>query len=164
MILLDQLTPSKMVVARCLCKETARLMLRSLSSWAVFVLLALASAACGSDEPTTTPSEPAAVSVTENVSETLTVNGAKTFPFTANRAGTVTAKFTALSPDDTITLGLSLGTWNGAACQIIIANDTAKLNATVVGTAQQTGQFCARVYDVGLLTAPTDFTIEMTHF
>jgi hypothetical protein len=164
MILLDQLTPSKMVVARCLCQETVRLMLRSLSSCAVFVLLALASASCASDDPVDTPTEPTAVSVTENLSESLTVNGAKTFPFIANRAGTVTAKFTALSPDDTITLGLSLGTWNGSACQIIIANDTAKLNVSVVGTAQQTGQFCARVYDVGLLTAPTDFTIELTHF
>jgi hypothetical protein len=164
MILLDQLTPSKMVVARCLCQETVRLMLRSLSSCADFALLALASASCASDDPVDTPTEPSAVSVTENLSETLTVNGARTFPFVANRAGTVTAKFTALSPDDTITLGLSLGTWNGSACQIIIANDTAKLNVSVVGTAQQTGQFCARVYDVGLLTAPTDFTIELTHF
>jgi hypothetical protein len=163
MILLDQLTPSKMVVAAC-ARRLFPLMLRSLSSWTVLVLLTLTSAACGSDDAPETPTEPSAVSVTENLTETLTVNGAKTFPFIANRAGTVTAKFTALSPDDTITLGLSLGTWNGSSCQIIIANDSAKLNVTVVGTAQQTGQFCARVYDVGRLTAPTDFTIELTHF
>jgi hypothetical protein len=163
MILLDQLTPSKMVLARCLREETAGLMPRSILSWAVFALLTLAIAACGSD-PVATPTEPSAVSVTENLSETLTVNGARTFPFTANRAGTVTARLSALAPDDTITIGLSIGTWNGTSCQIIIANDQAKLNVSVVGTAQQTGQFCARVYDVGLLTAPTNFTIELTHF
>ena len=152
-----------MVLARCLREETAGLMPRSILSWAVFALLTLAIAACGSD-PVETPTEPSAVSVTENLSETLTVNGARTFPFTANRAGTVTARLSALAPDDTITIGLSIGTWNGTSCQIIIANDQAKLNVSVVGTAQQTGQFCARVYDVGLLRAPTDFTIELTHF
>jgi hypothetical protein len=163
MILLDQLTPSKMVLARCLREETAGLMPRSTLSWAVFAFLTLSIAACGSD-PVEPPTQPSAVSVTENLSETLTVNGARTFPFTANRAGTVTARLSALAPDDTITIGLSIGTWNGASCQIIIANDQAKLNVSVVGTAQQTGQFCARVYDVGFLTAPTAFTIELTHF
>ena len=153
-----------MVLARCLREETAGLMPRSTLSWAVFAFLTLSIAACGSDDTVQTPTPPSAVSVTENLSETLTVNGARTFPFTANRAGTVTARLSALAPDDTITIGLSIGTWNGASCQIIIANDQAKLNVYVVGTAQQTGQFCARVYDVGFLTAPTAFTIELTHF
>ena len=126
--------------------------------------LTVGTVACGSNNAApTTPSEPA-VSVTETYSDTVTVNGAKTTPFTANRAGTVTAKLTALSPDDTITLGLSIGTWNGAACALSITNDSAKLNTSVVGTAQATGQFCARVYDVGQLTAATDYTIEITHF
>jgi hypothetical protein len=34
----------------------------------------------------------------------------------------------------------------------------------VTGTAQSVGQFCARVYDVGKLTAPTDITLDVTHF
>jgi hypothetical protein len=138
---------------------------RSIQTCAFLVLLALGSAACASDDPITTPDDVTPPpTLTETFTETLTVNGGKTFPFVANRAGTVTARYTALAPDDTVTVGLSLGTWNGSTCQIIIANDAAKLNVSVVGTAQQTGQFCARVYDVGLLTAPTDFTIELTHF
>ena len=127
---------------------------------AVFAVLATA---CGSNTPTT-PSGPAPLSVTETFTDTLTVNGAKTQPFTASRAGTVTATIIALSPDESITFGLSLGTWNGSACQVIIANDNALLNTTVTGTAQATGNFCARVYDVGKMTAPTDYTLQVTHF
>ena len=137
---------------------------RSTPFWALSVLLALGSAACGDNNPTTTPDTSPPVSVTESFSDTLTVNGGRTTPFTVSRAGTVTAKITALSPDDSITIGLSLGTWNGAVCQIILANDAAVLNTTITGTAQGTGQFCARVYDVGKLTAATDYTIEVTHF
>jgi len=171
MILLDISRQVRWVVAAMPNLEIPELMPRSTSSSVAFsrvllIVLAAATGAvgCGSDNAPTTPSEPAAVSVTETFSDTVTVNGAKTTPFTANRAGTVTAKLTALSPDDTITLGLSIGTWNGAACALSITNDAAKLNATVVGTAQATGQFCARVYDVGLLTAATNYTLEITHF
>lgn len=127
--------------------------------------IATGTVGCGSDNPTTPPSDTnTAVSVTESNSDTITVNGARTTPFTVNRAGTVTAKITALSPDDTITVGLSIGTFNGASCTLIITNDSAKLNTSVVGTANATGQYCARIYDVGLMTAPTDYTIEITHF
>jgi hypothetical protein len=57
-----------------------------------------------------------------------------------------------------------MGTWNGSACQIILANDNAALNVTLTGTANSVGQFCARVYDVGKLTATVDYSIEVTHF
>jgi hypothetical protein len=124
----------------------------------------VAAAACGSDNIfNPTPGTPP-VSITETVSNTVTVNGALTAPFTVSTIGAVTARLTALAPDDTVTVGLSLGTWNGAACALIITNDAAVLNTTVTGTAQSIGQFCARVYDVGKLTAATDFTIEITHF
>jgi len=126
--------------------------------------VAFAAAACGSDNLLNpTPGTPPA-SVTETLSATVTVNGANTQPFTVSTIGSVTAKITALAPDDTVTVGLSLGTWNGATCTLIITNDAAVLNTTVTGTAQTVGQFCARVYDVGKLTAPTDYTIDITHF
>ena len=125
---------------------------------------ALGAAACGSDPLLNpTPGTPP-TSVTETVNNTITVNGAHTDPFTVSTIGTVTAKITALAPDDTVTIGLSLGTWNGATCTLIITNDAAALNTTVTGTAQTIGQFCVRVYDVGKLTAPTDYSIDITHF
>jgi hypothetical protein len=125
---------------------------------------AFAAAGCGSDNLLNpTPGTPP-TSVTESFTATVTVNGAITQPFTVSTIGTVTARLSALSPDDTVTVGLSLGTWNGAACALTITNDAAVLNTTVTGTAQTVGQFCARVYDVGKLTAATDYTIDITHF
>jgi len=124
----------------------------------------LAATACGSsDILNPTPGTPP-VSVTETYPGTITVNGAFTQPFAVSTIGTVTAKLTSLAPVDTVTIGLSLGTWNGATCTLIVTNDAAALNTTVTGTAQTIGQFCARVYDVGKLTAATDFTIDITHF
>jgi hypothetical protein len=125
---------------------------------------AFAAAACGSNNILNpTPGTPP-VSITEPFDGTVTVNGASTQPFTVSTIGRVDAKITALSPDDTVTVGLSLGTWNGAACALTITNDAAVLNTTVTGTAQTIGQFCARVYDVGKLTSATTYTIVITHF
>lgn len=123
-----------------------------------------AAAGCGNDNIFNPTPGPAPTSVTESFTATITVNGASTQPFTVSTIGTVTAKLSALSPDETVTVGLSLGTWNGAACALTITNDAAVLNTTVTGTAQTVGQFCARVYDVGKLTAATDYTIDITHF
>jgi hypothetical protein len=138
-------------------------MLRSIAFCAL-LLLAPLTAACGDDTVTNTPTAPTPVAVTEQFSGDLNPNGGRTHPFVVQQAGTVSVRLTALSPDDTLTVGLSLGTWNGQVCQIILRNDAAVLNATVVGTAQQTGQFCVSIYDVGRLTASTDYSIDVTHF
>ena len=135
----------------------------SVSTVLCSVLLALGAAACGSDNPTTAPTTDVPT-ITESFSDTVTVNGARTHPFTVSKAGTVTATLIVLSPDSTVTIGLSLGTWNGTSCQIIIANDAAVLNSAATGTAQTGGgSYCVRVYDVGRLTAPTDYTVQVTH-
>jgi hypothetical protein len=57
-----------------------------------------------------------------------------------------------------------MGTWNGAACQILLANDAAAMNITLTGTAQSVGQFCARVYDVGRLANTVSYSLEVTHY
>jgi hypothetical protein len=152
-ILLDRLTPSKIVS-----------MLRFLTFRALLLLAPLA-AACGSDDVTDTPTAPTPVAVTEQFNGTLTPNGGRTHEFTVQQAGTVNVRLSSLTPDDTVVIGLSLGTWNGQVCQVILPNDKATLNTTVTGTAQNTGLFCARVYDAaGTLTASTDYTIDVTHF
>jgi hypothetical protein len=79
------------------------------------------------------------------------------------QTGGVSTTLSAVSPEGT-TIGLSLGTWNGQTCQIILANDNAVQGNSVVGSATSTGTFCARVYDVGKLTGLTDYEISVTHF
>lgn len=123
-------------------------------------------AGCG-DDSSETPTEPTSpVSVVETFSDTLNINGARTHTFVAQRAGTVSAVLVTLAPDDTATVGLSIGTWNGSACQTVIANDNATLagNKSVLGSATGTGAFCVRLYDVGRLTQAIDYSVSVEHF
>jgi hypothetical protein len=126
-------------------------------------LAATTLAGCGSNDTVEPPTTPTPVTVTETFSGTLTVNGAQTHRFAVDRAGTVSAQLKTLS-DQAATVGVSLGTWNGAACTIIISNTAAVLNTTVTGTAQSTGQFCVWLNDVGKLTAGVDYSVDVTHY
>ena len=137
--------------------------MRNFARTLVVLLAATTLAGCGDDDPIDTPSQPTPIAVTETFSGTLTVNGAATHQFAVERAGTVSAQVKTLS-DQAATLGVSLGTFNGAACQIIISNTAAALNTTVTGTAQTTGQFCVWLNDVGKLAGGVDYSIEVTHF
>jgi len=130
-----------------------------------FGLLCLATlvVGCGSDNNTNIPTQPAPVTITQSFSDTLNINGARTHSFTVERAGTVSAQVKALS-DQAATLGVSLGTFNGVTCTIIISNTAAVLNTTVTGTAQSSGQFCVWVNDVGKLAAGLDYTVDVTHY
>jgi hypothetical protein len=138
-------------------------MLRFTPLLAVLLLAPLA-AGCGGDDTPTTPTAPTPVAVTEQFTGDLNPNSGRTHPFIVQQAGAVIARLSALTPDDTLTVGLSLGTWNGQVCQILLANDAALLNTSVTGNAQQTGQFCVRIYDVGKLTGSTDYSIDITHY
>jgi len=129
----------------------------------LLLLPALLAAGCSNNNTsTTTPTPPTLL--TDTFSGTVTVNGSFSHPFTVGRAGTVTAEITALSPDATVTVGFALGTWNGAACQLVIANDAATVSTAVLGTATAPGQLCVRVSDVGQLSAPTDYDVKVDHY
>jgi hypothetical protein len=65
---------------------------------------------------------------------------------------------------DTPVIGIALGTWSGTTCSIVLANDVSSAGSSVNGAVQGQGTLCARVYDVGKLTLPATFTIEVTHF
>jgi hypothetical protein len=127
------------------------------------LLLAGLGGGCNNNTTTTSPSVPP-TQVSETFSGTVTVNGAFTHPFAVGRAGSVTAELTALSPDDTVTVGLDLGTWNGSACQLVISNTTAKLSTAILGSATAAGLLCVRVSDVGGLVAPTSYDVKVDHY
>jgi hypothetical protein len=112
----------------------------------------------------TTPTTPTTPAVTETFSGTLTTNGANTFPFTATAGGTVTLTLTSLAPDATLAIGLSLGTWTGSACQIVLANDAAAQTAAISGTVTSAASLCARIYDPATkVTTPLTFTVTIVH-
>lgn len=125
---------------------------------------ALLSTACGDDTTPTNPTTTTPPEITEPFDGTVTVNGAATHPFTVQRAGTVTARIAALEPDATVVLGLALGTWNGAVCDLRVVSTNATLNTSVTGTASTVGGFCVYIHDVGGLTAPAAYQLVVTHF
>jgi len=130
---------------------------------ALFVPLALAVGACSEDEPTPLVTAPTTAAVVETFSGTITKNGAVTHTFTSGSAGTVQATLTSLAPDASNPIGVSLGTWNGATCAIVLANDRAIQASVVTGTVSSVGALCARVYDVGNLSAPATYELIITH-
>jgi hypothetical protein len=132
----------------------------------VGLVLALALGAAGCDneiDVPTTPTTPTNV-IIESFSGSLTPNGAVTYFYSATGAGTITATLITLAPDTSISLGLAIGTWNGATCQTVIANDRASLGSTVTGQASNAGALCVRIYDAnGTIPATTKFEVVVVH-
>jgi hypothetical protein len=137
-------------------------MSRSIRYVALLCLFALAPG-CSDDEPDTPISPTPPATVTENFSGSINQNGAMTHPFSTALAGAVTATLTTVSPDSATVIGMSLGTWNGSVCQIILANDKATQGTIVVGTVSTFGSLCLRMYDVGGLTQPTSYEVQVVH-
>ena len=139
-------------------------MRRSMHRTPLVVLIALAVGACGGATTTTggSPTTPTVPTTTETFTGDLNPNGARTYSFTT-AAGTITAALTTVSPDSTIAIGLSLGTWNGSACKSELANDNAVQGAVLTALASPAGSLCARVYDVGKLVDPITFTVTIVH-
>ena len=75
-------------------------------------------------------------------------------------------------PDNNaIPIGVSLGTWNGVACAIVIANDNVTpVNADdptkgkLSGRATAAGNLCVRVYDVGFVPGSSNYELLIDHY
>ena len=125
--------------------------------------LAISVSACSGliDELPTTPTpEP----VTETFTGTLTINGGQTHQFFTGATGAITATLTSLGENPPEMIGFSMGTMAGPNCNIVIANDRAVVTTVVNGTVSTlSGALCMRVYDVGMLTGPVDYTFTVLH-
>jgi hypothetical protein len=132
-----------------------------------FVLtFALLAVACGSDTPTTpvTPTVPN----TEIFSGTLAVQGSSFYSFTVAATGNASITLASLVPTapgpalNTV-MGLGVGSPNGTDCDVTNSVTTAPgLTAQLVNSLTP-ATYCAKIYDLGLLTAPVDFTIRIVH-
>lgn len=132
-------------------------------------LLAMAGAGCSNNDLPTTPTGPTVPEITEpDFTGTLTINGGVTTNFRATSIGPVTAILNSLEPnkDATLSVGLALGTWNGTSCQLIqgLFNDNTGLGSGVAGFANGAGDLCVRVFDVGKLTEPVTFAVQIKHY
>ena len=128
------------------------------------VALLMAGCSSNSNPATTTPTTPTPTTVTETFNGILTNAHAATYFFAAPNPGTVTVTLVTVSPDSTIVLGLSLGTWNGITCDVIIANDQAAQGTVITGTLSAATNLCVRVYDSqGNVVNPETYQVNAVH-
>ena len=127
------------------------------------LLLALAAAGCSNDITTTPTDSATPTTITDDFAGTIGINGAATHTFIVNAAGSVVATLVSMSPDNTISVGFSLGTWNGATCQTVISRDIAALGNTILGTTTSGGVLCMRIYDIGQIVDPASYQLRAVH-
>jgi hypothetical protein len=125
------------------------------------VAFALGAVACGSNPTTPTPTTP--TTVTDTFAGTLTSNGAASYQFTTAASGSITATLATLSPDSTLVVGIALGTWSSNACQIVLSKDSATQSTFIIGQASQANTYCVRIFDVGNVTDPSTYELQVNH-
>ena len=133
-------------------------------SGSVGLVLSLALGAAGCDNNITTNTTPTGPTetVTESYAGSITPNGAVSYFFGSTAAGTMTATILTLSPDSTLSLGLSIGTWNGVGCQSVISNERASQGTTITGNVSGAGTLCVRIFDaLGTIPADPKVTFEL---
>jgi hypothetical protein len=130
------------------------------------LVLSAALLAAGCDgEINNIPTTPDPVYVTETFTGTLTVNGAQSHNVFTSATGIVTATVTSLGETAPEKVGFSMGTLSTiGACTVVLHNEFAVVNSSLSGTvASLNGSLCVRVFDVGVLSAPVDYTITVSH-
>jgi len=125
--------------------------------------LVLAVSACESVLDTI-PTTPDPVAVTETFSGIVNINGAATHTFFTTATGEVTATLTSLGDTPPAQIGISLGTYAGTTCSLVLTNDKAVVTSVVSGVVTTLGgSLCVRIYDVGSLTASVPYEIRVDH-
>jgi hypothetical protein len=138
-------------------------MLRIIVRYLPVLVAALALSACG-DDPFEIPTNPDPVDpVTETFSGVVSVRGAQTHTFSSQASGEVKATLKFLVPDPAVRMGFALGTWNGVACQLVIAKTDAIETTEIIGAVSALGSLCVYIHDVGNLVQPTEYQIEVVH-
>jgi hypothetical protein len=138
-------------------------MIRLMPRLVATLIVVLALAACGDDDPITPTAPTPPTVITETFSGTVTRNGGVTHSFATQASGTVTATLTALNAGDGTRIGLALGTFNGVVCQLVITKDDAVSGSVITGAVSALGSLCVRIYDTGGLTQSADYEIQVAH-
>jgi len=132
--------------------------------FAVAAVLAVSIWACGETTTPTTPTPTPVEKVTDTFTGTLAPQGFVVHTFQAKAAGTVTTTLTAVGPDSTLVLGVSVGTWDGFTCTSVVGSQTAQLGSVLVGTATAAVNLCVYVYDVGNIIDSATYTVQVVHY
>jgi len=132
-------------------------------AFAVAALLAVSAWACDETTTPTTPTPTPVEKVTDTFTGTLAPQGSAVHTFQVQAAGTVTTTLTAVGPDNTLTLGLSVGVWDGFICASVVGSQTAQQGSVFIGTATAAVNLCVTVYDVGTVADSATYSVQVIH-
>jgi hypothetical protein len=141
--------------------------MKTLATTLGFVLVVgLLTAACGNDNTPTTPTttQPS----TEMFSGTLPVQGSSFYSFTVSATGQVSITLaslvpTAPGPAVNTVMGVGIGMPAETDCSVTNSVTTAPGLVAQLVSSVSAGTYCARIYDLGGLTTPVNFTVRIVH-
>ena len=129
------------------------------------VCSALLMAACADDSPVPTdPSRTVAVTH-ESFSGTLPLLGARFYSFTVPHVGNADVTLLSLRESgsaSSATVAIGIGVPRATDCTISNTVNTAVSPSPVLAVNLDPGVYCVRIFDTGTLTAPVDFSINIT--
>jgi hypothetical protein len=130
--------------------------------------VALLTAGCADPIVPASPT-PVLATISESFNDTLLVLGTNSHPFTVQQIGGLKVSISTATP--TVAIGLALGTPSIGSCAVIEritvvpnAQEPPAVPAVhLSGNASVAGPFCVLVYDVGNLTEPITYTVNVLH-
>jgi hypothetical protein len=133
----------------------------------LLVTFGLLTAACGNNSSSTT-APTSTGPLTEIFGGTLPVQGSSFFSFTVGTTGSVSitlASLTATKPGPALAnvMGLGVGQPLGTDCNVTNSVTTAPALVPQLVNSLTPAIYCTRIYDLGNLTAPVNFTIRIVH-
>ena len=108
-------------------------------------------------------SNPSVAAFTEVFSTNLSVKGTSTHAFSVAQAGTISVTLTTLAASAQVGLGLGIPRADGPGCLLFTSLTTGAGAAAQITTAAEAGIYCVAVYDVGNLTAGTNFAASIAY-
>ena len=134
----------------------------------VLLVCGLLTAACGNSSDSSTTAPTSTGPSTEIFAGTLAVQGSGFYSFTVATTGQVSitlASLTTTKPGPALNnvMGLGVGQPLGTDCSVTNSVAAAPALAAQLVNSLTPAIYCTRIYDLGNLTAPVNFTIRIVH-
>jgi hypothetical protein len=127
----------------------------------LLLALALPSLACDNSDSSgaTTPSIPL---TSQTFTGTVNVGGSSSnTTFVVAQSGEVDITVSAMGPPANIIMGINIGIPNAAdgSCVAPASTTQVQASATPLVTSSTAGTYCVKLYDVGFMSAPINYTV-----
>ena len=118
-------------------------------------------------DTSTTTATAADPTISEQFTGTLRVNSSAFYSFDVTTYGTVNVTLHNVGGvtgvPETVWVGLGIGVPDGTDCSTTTSVNTQAGAGPHVSSVLEAGTYCARIYDVGNLAAPTPFSALIVH-